>query len=312
MLTFFTATCLLCNFIAVQGLPAGHTYVINADPEPKRTETLLDERNFTDNWDYKKEHFLQSRVPILQNKHRIHALPPTANGTGRLLWELDQEKSTHLPQFVDKALKLLNLKQVAFEIENSVMSRVSCTACRAGAGLLQHYTKIGKSEKEIKKTIYQFCVSLKIQSPRVCEGITELFAGEVIYVLGKLKIGPDEICSFVIGDACGDVYNPYHEWEVMFPPVPKPKPAEQKIPEANAPTFKVLHLSDTHYDPYYLEGSNADCAEPLCCRLTNGPAGTKEQAAGKWGDYRKCDTPKITVDNMLQHIQETHPVSEQI
>lgn len=49
-----------------------------------------------------------------------------------MLWELDQEKTTHLPQFVDKALKLLNLKQVAFEIENSVMSKVSCTACQAG------------------------------------------------------------------------------------------------------------------------------------------------------------------------------------
>lgn len=102
---------------------------------------------------------------------------------------MDQDKSTHLPQFVDKALKLLNLKQVAFEIENSVMSKVSCTACKAGAGLLQHYTRTGKSEKEIKKTIYQFCVNLKIQSPRVCEGITELFAGEVIYVLGRVKTG---------------------------------------------------------------------------------------------------------------------------
>lgn len=73
-------------------------------------------------------------------------------------------------------------------------------------------------------------MNLKIQSPRVCEGITELFAGEVIYVLGKSKLGPDEVCSFVIGDACGDVYNPYHEWEVMFPPVPKPAIIEPKKP----------------------------------------------------------------------------------
>ncbi|CAG9816256.1 unnamed protein product [Phaedon cochleariae] len=299
MLKFLVfATCTLCNSIIVQAHPV-ESNSINVIEVEEETENV-----FRDNWNYKLE---QSRVPVLSNFIRNHTLPPTSNGTSRLLWELDQEKTTHLPQFVDKALKLLNLKQVAFEIENSVMSRVSCTACRAGAGLLQHYTRVGKSEKEIKKTIYQFCVNLKIQSPRVCEGITELFAGEVIYVLSKVKIGPDEICSFVIGDACGDVYNPYHEWEVMFPPVPKPTIVEQKVPEVNAPTFKVLHLSDTHYDPYYMEGSNADCSEPLCCRLTNGPANSKETAAGKWGDYRKCDSPKITVDNMLQHIQETHP-----
>lgn len=78
--------------------------------------------------------------------------------------------------------------------------------------------------------------------------------------------------------------------------------------QPGAPTFKVLQLSDTHFDPYYLEGSNADCNEPLCCRLTNGPAINKETAAGRWGDYRKCDTPQRTIDHMLQHISATHPV----
>ncbi|KAK9736131.1 Calcineurin-like phosphoesterase [Popillia japonica] len=258
-----------------------------------------------DTWNYTTPNL---NIPILPDKVRNHTLPEIGgNSTPRLIWDIDQDKNTNLPQFVDKALKLLNLKQVAYEIENSLLSKVSCTACNAGAGLLQHYIKTGKSEKEIKKTIYNFCVNLKVQSARVCEGITELFAGEVIYVLGKLNIGPDEICSFIIGDGCGDVYNPYHEWEVIFPPVPKPKIEEQRIPEAEAPLFKVLHISDTHFDPYYLEGSNADCAEPLCCRLTNGAPISKEQAAGKWGDYRKCDTPKITVDNMLKHIQDTHP-----
>lgn len=79
--------------------------------------------------------------------------------------------------------------------------------------------------------------------------------------------------------------------------------------QPGAPTFKVLHLSDTHFDPYYQEGTNADCKEPLCCRLTNGPALSPQTAAGRWGDYRKCDTPKRTVDHMLQHISSTHPVS---
>lgn len=115
-----------------------------------------------------------------------HKLPPTANETellshmvtlkrnySRLLW--DNDKSSNLPLFVEKALKLLNLKQVYYEVEHSVMSKVSCTACRAGAGLLQHYIQLGKSKEEITKMIYQFCVSLNIQSTRVCEGVTRLF-----------------------------------------------------------------------------------------------------------------------------------------
>lgn len=75
-----------------------------------------------------------------------------------------------------------------------------------------------------------------------------------MYVLKRVTIGPNEICSFVIGDACGDVYNPYHEWEVAFPPVPKPTVRFLEKPIDKAPTFKVLQISDTHFDPYYAEG----------------------------------------------------------
>lgn len=231
----------------------------------------------------------------------------------RLLDDLDGElredlrSGRHLPRIVDKALRLFNLKQVVQEVETSVMSKVSCTACKAGVGLLQHYIRIGKTRDDIVKITYQFCVSLNIQPARVCEGITELFGGEVVYVLKRLTLSAEEICSFVIGDACGDVYNPYHEWEIIFPPVPKPVITPLVAPTPGAPTFKVLHLSDTHFDPYYQEGTNADCKEPLCCRLTNGPALSPQSAAGRWGDYRKCDTPRRTVDHMLQHISSTHP-----
>lgn len=49
-----------------------------------------------------------------------------------MLWYESSDSLTHYPPFVDKALKLFNLKQVAHEIETSVMSKVSCTACKAG------------------------------------------------------------------------------------------------------------------------------------------------------------------------------------
>lgn len=169
---------------------------------------------------------------------------------------------------------------MAFEIENSVMSKMSCTACKAGATLLQSYIKSGKSKDEIIKTIFQYCVNLRIQSAQVCEGVSRLFGNEVIYVLKRTNLGADEICSFIIGEACGDIYNPYHEWEVELPPIPKPTPHELPIPKEGAPTFKVLHLSDTHYDPYYEPGANAECKEGiLCCRHSSGRP-TSPNAAG--------------------------------
>lgn len=69
------------------------------------------------------------------------------------------------------------------EVETSVMSKVSCTACKVATGLLQHYIKVGKDDKEIMNSIYQFCVSLNIQSSRVCQGVTLLFGVSFISVL---------------------------------------------------------------------------------------------------------------------------------
>lgn len=54
------------------------------------------------------------------------------NATSRMLWYDVSEGGARFSPFVDKALKIFNLKQVAYEIENSVMSKVSCTACKAG------------------------------------------------------------------------------------------------------------------------------------------------------------------------------------
>ncbi|KOC60419.1 Sphingomyelin phosphodiesterase, partial [Habropoda laboriosa] len=258
---------------------------------------------FADEWIAAKSRAAERlHVTILPYTDKFRDLPPTAetiliNGTSpdelarynysRMLWEMESiQPSGHFSGFVDKALKLLDLKQVMMEVETSVMSKVSCTACKVGAGLLQYYIKSGKNDEEIMNSIYQFCASLNIQSPRVCQGVTLLFGKEVIYVLKQVNMGPAQICSFVIGDACDDTYNPLHEWEVAFPPVNKP-PVKPPAPPQE-------------------EGANADCNEPLCCRLTNGAPQSSASAAGRWGDYRKCDTPKRTVEHMLKHIVDTH------
>jgi len=118
----------------------------------------------------------------------------------------------------------------------------------------------------------------------------------------------NEICALIIGETCGSGVSPSMEWNVAFPPVPKP-PVEIPFPQPNSgsPTLKVLQISDTHWDPYYEPGSNAHCNEPLCCRLSSGPRPPRPHlGAGLWGDYRKCDTPKKTMESMFKHIADTH------
>ena len=166
----------------------------------------------------------------------------------------------------------------------------------------------GKSTDEIIHAATKLCMSLKIESHRVCEGIINAMADEVVFVLSRLILTADEICGFVIGDVCAIPYNPYHDWEVALPPIPKPSLISQQVVNNGGQPLKVLHLSDTHFDPYYHEGSTANCNEPLCCRLTDGIPDSPTNGAGRWGDYRKCDTPRHTIESMLQHIANYHQV----
>ncbi|KAG7154577.1 Sphingomyelin phosphodiesterase-like 2 [Homarus americanus] len=165
---------------------------------------------------------------------------------GRLLGE------SRLPKFLSNLGRFLDFEQVVKEIETSIMSSMSCNACKAGVGLLQHYVQNGKTREDIIKAASKLCMSFKIETPRVCMGI--------IYLMAE-----------------------------------------------GMPTLKVLHLSDTHFDPEYREGSNADCGEPLCCRANSGPVKSPDKRAGLWGDFRKCDTPLRTIESMLDNIAYLHP-----
>lgn len=68
---------------------------------------------------------------------------------------------------------------------------------------------------------------------------------EVVYVLYRISIGPEEICSFIIGDACGDIYNPTHEWNVVFPPVPKPNLPKLSPPSEVYNMYSIVFLPTT-------------------------------------------------------------------
>ena len=89
--------------------------------------------------------------------------------------------------------------------------------------------------------------------------------------------------------------------------------------------WQVLHLSDIHVDMRYVVGSNAECDEPVCCRqpllhrssiLDSLKNTVKLQflhqkvedvvdpilGAMRWGDYRNCDLPFWTFEDLLKQL----------
>jgi sphingomyelin phosphodiesterase len=75
--------------------------------------------------------------------------------------------------------------------------------------------------------------------------------------------------------------------------------------------LRVLHLTDLHIDFEYQPHTLADCDQPLCCRAVSSSKNKTydpSRLAGFWGDYRNCDVPIWTVENMFEHIAENEQV----
>lgn len=123
-------------------------------------------------------------------------------------------------------------------------------------------------------------------------------------------MSPSQTCQQFFGEECECGYHEKHNWLLKVPEevTARSKPIVE-APSDNVPILKVLHFTDIHFDQYYQPGSESDCDFPACCRSSVGyPAKSPKTAAGKWGDYRKCDSPIWLIENAFQHIAETHKV----
>uniref|UniRef100_T1IQF8 Sphingomyelin phosphodiesterase n=1 Tax=Strigamia maritima TaxID=126957 RepID=T1IQF8_STRMM len=205
-----------------------------------------------------------------------------------------------LPLFLVRFLSVFELKRVVRELETSSMSSVSCVMCKYGIGMLKYFLASGATEDEIARKAETFCTELHIESERVCHGIVNSFKHDIFYIFAKSNLSLYEICSGIVGGSCGQTSQELN-WTIALPPVPKPSVKNVPLPKPGSPVLKVLHLSDTHFDMYYKEGADAECGEPLCCRISDNLVNGSRRA-GKWGDYRKCDTPLRTIESMFDFI----------
>lgn len=178
-----------------------------------------------------------------------------------------------------------------------------CSVCHYTVSATRKFSSGHKSQAFIMKFIYKICRTFHIEDEKVCKGVVKEFQSEFFYVIKNVTLTPEEVCGIIIGPQCTSKKDPYDKWNVTFPKTPKPPVTPIKPPKPGSPKLRILHLSDIHLDPLYKEGTNTDCGEPLCCRADNGPPKKGIRGAGKWGDYRSCDVPPRTLDNLFQHLK---------
>uniref|UniRef100_A0AAF5I0N5 Sphingomyelin phosphodiesterase n=1 Tax=Strongyloides stercoralis TaxID=6248 RepID=A0AAF5I0N5_STRER len=201
-------------------------------------------------------------------------------------------------------------------------STYKCIGCKVAVeGLKYAYERNATQDKIISFAKF-VCEKFTSNTNIVCKGITSQFKEEFLYVVEKLLVTPDLLCGLFI-DECGDPKNPFNgHWEIKLPPKYEGEKSEMvrsnKIPKTEATTFKVLQLTDLHFDLQYKPGTEVKCKEPICCHETSNTNSRKKrirkvkQPAGFWGSIGACDLPFWTIDAMFEDIFNNHKDIEYI
>nr|XP_027229241.1 sphingomyelin phosphodiesterase-like [Penaeus vannamei] len=183
---------------------------------------------------------------------------------------------------------------------------LECLECELVVVLLQGEIAAGVSYDALVQESVQICVSQVGMTETFCQGYVPQVAPILYYIFTHNNVSAADFCGMVLSYWGCTSSNPAREWTVSIHGE-KPPVAPVTLPGPDAPTLKVLHLSDTHMDPLYAPGSNAACPEELCCREESGIAETEEDEAWYWGDYRHCGSPPWMLEDMLAHARAAHP-----
>ncbi|XP_063702884.1 sphingomyelin phosphodiesterase-like [Culicoides brevitarsis] len=181
---------------------------------------------------------------------------------------------------------------------------VTCLMCRAIINTFLDYRRIEKyDEEQLLEEAVDLCLSMNLQPESTCEAIIQMHIPPLVYIIDQNpKLEANHICSMILQTSnCGSTNINY---SVKIEEKSKESQKNEENQISDETSYRVLHITDIHFDPRYKPGSNAQCDEPTCCR--SGEPDSPEDAAGFYGDYRSCDVPWHSVVNAMSHINETH------
>lgn len=219
-----------------------------------------------------------------------------------------------------------NLNLIVTGIRDKITDGLTCRG-------VQTIVSIGRNKKLSKGTLSKLiaitCKDLRVETEKVCNGIGQMFAPPVKFILENTKLSNKEISAVVLGHKClsDEDWAKYQSlnWKIFIPPVRgsnsnvnecnKSFPSENekgdiitKSNELQDTSFKFVHFTDIHLDLEYSVGAEVNCDEPVCCRadVSNVAKGSKSMKSRKWGETEGyCDSPMDLVEESLRHIGQT-------
>lgn len=187
-----------------------------------------------------------------------------------------------------------------------------CTLCNSVFEALSEEIRNGATKEDITEIVMELCVGLNLQTQRVCEGLIERNVQEFMYIVNERPtLTSEQMCGMIFQNLQCASESAMTGFEFTVD-VDANKPAltgsKDTSVDPGSNDLTIAHITDPHYDPSYQVGSYADCEETNCCRFDQPiPEGADPSVgAGRWGDYRYCDSPWDAVVDAFTQIRRQH------
>lgn len=189
-----------------------------------------------------------------------------------------------------------------------------CTLCNSVFEAYMAEIRNGATKDEISALVNELCVGLNLQTERVCEGLIERNVEEFMYIVNQRpNLTPEQMCGMIFQNlncASEEAMTGFDFTVNVDANKPALSGSKDTSVDPSTSDLVIAHITDPHYDPSYQVGSYAACEETNCCRYDQEiPAGSDPSvAAGRWGDYRYCDSPLEAVVDAFTQIRRQHQV----
>lgn len=161
-------------------------------------------------------------------------------------------------------------------------SILTCTACRLYVASLLSDRRNGAPPEQLADSAFGMCRIVTSYSEQVCRGIIDLNVPSMIHIVdARPSLTATQMCGLVLQGECGAL-DPIFSFTVSVNPgqsITQPK----SVSTPRSPSdLKIIHVTDIHFDENYVEGNNANCIDPICCRRNNGLPTNPADAGGKF------------------------------
>ncbi|KAJ6441250.1 sphingomyelin phosphodiesterase [Purpureocillium lavendulum] len=207
------------------------------------------------------------------------------------------------PDAVEHDRRSLAAGTWALETRQSLGDLKTCGGCKSILRLLKGILKDGNETfLGLATTLCQQGTSYDAE---FCKGTIEREAPVIADLVKTVDVdskAATEFCRTFLGVCEATAVD---AWTVPFP---SRKPCDTRVKPSSKKPIQVVHYSDIHIDPLYVEGSSTKCGKPTCCRTfnaTDAPGKTKFPA-GPNGDHN-CDVPFTLEQSMYKAIKDMFP-----